>query len=49
MVVYLRYGWVDKSGEPERGFSQVGYSLTNIKLGWKCLPGTNTLTYYNGS
>jgi hypothetical protein len=23
--------------------------LTNIRLGWKCLPGTNTLAYYEHS
>ncbi len=30
-----------KCGAPERSFTPV--SLTNIRLGWKSLPGTNTL------
>ncbi len=25
------------------------YALTNIRLGWKALPGTNTLAYYEDS
>jgi len=24
-----------------------GYLISNIRLGWKCLPGTNTLANYN--
>ncbi len=33
--------------EANEGFPVV--SLTNFKLGWKAMPGTNTLTYYKHS
>jgi len=33
-----------QSGAPERRFTQLGSGLpVNIRLGWKGLPGTNTL------
>jgi hypothetical protein len=35
------------SGAPEKRFTQVALALpANIRLGWKGLPGTNTLAYY---
>jgi len=35
------------SGEPERAFNRKELAFpTNIGLGWKCLPWTNTLAYY---
>ncbi len=34
---------VPECGAPERYFTRL---LTNIRLGWKGLPGTNTIAYY---
>ncbi len=41
-------GSLPESGTTERCFTQVGSGITcNIRLGWKGLPGTNTLGYLN--
>jgi hypothetical protein len=43
---------VDKSLEKtsERCFTWVGFGLTaNIRLGWKSLPYTDTIAYYENS
>jgi hypothetical protein len=38
------------SGAPEKCFTLVGPALpANIGLGWKRMPGTSTLAYYENS